>query len=466
MSIAIAIIGAGGFRWGPLNIRDILLDPLLAGSTVTLWDIDKTALDLVYEYGCFVESFAPFGSRVQRALSEDEALSGQDVILLTLNVGGLDLMRKEMDWTQRCGLLQPVGDTIGPAGFSRALRHLPVVLALAEKAERTSPGALMLNTTNPLTLLNQALVSRCELPVIGVCHEPHHVLNSLMWLFSLDDDSEITYTLSGQNHCSWLFDLSIDNRPLVSRWCEAGGTVDTVPVSPDLPAPAPQEGQAVWYAMRRLYHSSHGREPEGRQESDLYALFLNFYVFSRTGYFPACRPRHFAEFFRNWITPETQWGQLLGVPLTTVRSRTLYRQAQRDLVKGSLEKQDGSGLVLSEREIVPVIRSYVCDTGESLFVNMSSGLHSCIPQFIHEYRVPVNHSSLMAPPELPHALRSMHRFIHQQYQDWIDATLQQDENLMLQVLERDPSAHHIKDKEHYLQGILWLNQPVGRPCAA
>jgi alpha-galactosidase/6-phospho-beta-glucosidase family protein len=466
MSTAISIIGAGGFRWGPLNIRDILLDPMLAGSTVTLWDLDDTALDLVYEYGCFAASCAPFGSRVRRARSEDEALSGQDVILLTLNVGGLELMRKEIDWTQRCGLVQPVGDTTGPAGFSRALRHLPVILALAEKAQQTSPDALLLNTTNPLTLLNQALASRCDLPVIGVCHEPHHVLNSLKGLFNLDDDSEINYILTGQNHCSWLFDLSIGNRLLVSRWCEAGGTVSTEPVKPDLPAPALQESQAVWHAMRRLYRLSHGHEPEERQEAELYALFLNFYVFSRTGYFPACRPRHFAEFYKNWITPETQWGQLLGVPTSTVRSRILYRQAQRALVVGALEKRDGSDLVLSEREIVPVIRSTVCDAGESLFVNRSSGAYSCIPQFIHEYRVPVRQSSLMAPPELPHALRSMHRFIHQQYQDWIDATLQQDENLMLQVLERDPSAHHIKDKDHYLQGILWLNQPVGRPCAA
>lgn len=466
MSISISIIGAGGFRWGPLNIRDILLDPMLAGSTVTLWDADASALDLVYAYGRFVESCTLHGSRVHRACCEEEALAGQDVIVLTLNVGGLEAMRKEMDWLQACGGGQPVGDTVGAAGYSRALRHLPVMLQLAEQAARTSPGALLLNTTNPLTMLTQALWQRCALPVIGVCHEPHHVLHRLKGLFNIKNDDDIQMTVWGHNHCSWFLDLAIRDQDLRHGWQEAGGTVGSEPVTPDLPPPSPQEMQAIWNVLSHLYRLVHGQAPAGKAAMALYGITLNFYVFSRSGFFPACRPRHFSEFFRHWITPQTQWGQLLGVPLTTVRSRMLYRQRQRDLVTGALETQDRSGLVVSDREIGAVIRSYLCDTDESFFVNTSSMTHSCPPGFVHEYRVPVHRSSLAAPPEPPDALWPLHRLIHQQYQDWIEATLCQDQDRMREVLQRDPASSLIKDKDHLLQGILWLNQRISSSCAA
>jgi trimethylamine:corrinoid methyltransferase-like protein len=55
------------------------------------------------------------------------------------------------------GIIQPVGDTTGPGGLARALRHIPVHVQIARDMEDLCPRATLYNFTNPLTVMTQAI---------------------------------------------------------------------------------------------------------------------------------------------------------------------------------------------------------------------------------------------------------------------------------------------------------------------
>ena len=57
--------------------------------------------------------------------------------------------------TSRCparhGIAQTVGDSVGPGGVLRALRHVPELVAIARDVADLAPGAQLVNYSNPLT---------------------------------------------------------------------------------------------------------------------------------------------------------------------------------------------------------------------------------------------------------------------------------------------------------------------------
>ena len=86
-----------------------------------------------------------------------EALRDAEFVIVTITTGGLEAMRKDLDIPLRYGIYQSVGDTVGPGGWSRALRNVPVMVGIAQTMEQVCPDAWMLNLTNPLTALTRAV---------------------------------------------------------------------------------------------------------------------------------------------------------------------------------------------------------------------------------------------------------------------------------------------------------------------
>jgi alpha-galactosidase len=156
-SVKIVIIGGGSYAWGPLFIRDIVVTPALAGSTIVLHDINPTALDLVFALGEKVVRFNPSPFTLEKTEHLDKGLQGADFVILTITTGGLEAMRHDVEIPAKYGVFQPVGDTVGPGGLARALRNIPVVVDIARQMEALCPQAWLLNYTNPMTTLCRAV---------------------------------------------------------------------------------------------------------------------------------------------------------------------------------------------------------------------------------------------------------------------------------------------------------------------
>ena len=166
MTRKITIVGGGSYTWGPQFIRDIALLPDLHDSKIVLFDIDPEALDLVYSVGKLALEKMNVPVTLEKTLDQTEALTDADFVILTITTGKLKTMRVDLEVPEKYGIWQSVGDTVGPGGLSRGLRNIPVVVDIACHMEEVCPDAWLLNYTNPLTTLTQAVTRETKIRTI------------------------------------------------------------------------------------------------------------------------------------------------------------------------------------------------------------------------------------------------------------------------------------------------------------
>lgn len=167
----IVTIGAGSVAWGPRISIDFLLNPELDGTDVVLMDVDAEKVHLVRRLMERLVEERGFAKRVRATTDLREALTDADYVLTAISVGGDRLWRFDAMFPQIYGIFQPVGDTIGPGGLVRALRHAPALMRIGRTMlEVSKPGAVLIQLTNPMNPLCGALQRLEGLTVYGICH--------------------------------------------------------------------------------------------------------------------------------------------------------------------------------------------------------------------------------------------------------------------------------------------------------
>jgi alpha-galactosidase len=167
----IVTIGAGSIVWGPTINTDFLVNPELDGAELVLMDINAETLDLVQRFLERLIRENGFKKTITATTDLEEALRDADYVLTAISVGGDRLWRYDAIFPQVYGIFQPVGDTIGPGGMMRALRHIPALLKVGRTMQRVSkPGAKLLQLTNPMNPLCDALSQLEGFTVYGICH--------------------------------------------------------------------------------------------------------------------------------------------------------------------------------------------------------------------------------------------------------------------------------------------------------
>lgn len=167
----IAIVGAGSLNWGCGIVVDLLLNADLAEAQIRLIDIDEERLALVLEWCELARQRLQAGPQISAHTDLRDGLRGVTACLTAISVGGDRLWQYDATHPHLDGIFQPVGDTTGPGGAIRALRHAPVMQRIGRTlAEVAEPQALLLQLTNPLNALT-AMLDRIEsLQVYGFCH--------------------------------------------------------------------------------------------------------------------------------------------------------------------------------------------------------------------------------------------------------------------------------------------------------
>ncbi len=136
-----------------------------------LWlvDINQERLDVV---GGFAQRMvAAAGSPFQVHLTTDrrQGIAGASYVTTQLRVGGMEARRQDEYLGRRYGLVGQ--ETTGIGGMAKALRTIPVLLAIARDMAELAPGAPLVNFTNPAGLVTEALVRYAPaVPAVGVCN--------------------------------------------------------------------------------------------------------------------------------------------------------------------------------------------------------------------------------------------------------------------------------------------------------
>src|ERR1035438_5320581 len=149
--------------------RDILTFPELGDSEIVLMDIDGERLSRAYKLVSRMAETAKSPARVIATTDRRQALTGADYGVVTIQVGGTDQWETDIRVPERYGVSQCVGDTLGPGGIFRGLRHLAVFDGLVEDIADLCPRALVLQYSNPMAILTWR-ASLAGLRVVGLCH--------------------------------------------------------------------------------------------------------------------------------------------------------------------------------------------------------------------------------------------------------------------------------------------------------
>jgi 6-phospho-beta-glucosidase len=230
----LTLIGGGGVRT-PLAVAATLRRAGRVGlKEICLMDVDAERLHI---FGALARQAASHeGDSVCISSTTDarEALEGARYVITTFRVGG----ERARVLDERIALDSGVigQETTGAGGFAVALRSIPAILDYAGLLEEVSPGAWIINFTNPAGLVTQALRDRGFDHTVGICDSANGAQNAIAsWLKV--DEKRLQAEVFGLNHLSWARRVWLDGEnvlePLLRDPAFLSGTLQRL-FDPDL----------------------------------------------------------------------------------------------------------------------------------------------------------------------------------------------------------------------------------------
>ncbi len=144
---------------------------------------------------------------VTRTTELDAALKGADIVILSITTGGQESDYRGFEVCLKYGIPVGVGDTLGPPALARNLRTIPVVLALAKRMEALCPDAVMLNFTNPMSVLTGCMARHSSITTWGLCHSADELFRYFSRVFECGKQ-DIDLEIGGVNHQAFVTRVS------------------------------------------------------------------------------------------------------------------------------------------------------------------------------------------------------------------------------------------------------------------
>src|SRR3954447_3422272 len=213
---SIVLIGAGSTVFTPGLMTDLASSRVFDGWTVHLVDLNVDAAETMARLGRRIAAERGATLTFVPHVDRREALPGARFVTTTIAVGAAASWRHDVEVPARHGIAQTVGDSVGPGGVLRALRHVPELVAIAGDVADLAPEALMVNYSNPLTANVMGITSQTPVTAVGLCHGTMHTLSTLAGDLDVPRD-EVHAVFAGLNHLCWLLDLRRGGEDLYPR---------------------------------------------------------------------------------------------------------------------------------------------------------------------------------------------------------------------------------------------------------
>ena len=167
---------------------------------LVLLDIDAGRLSVVGGLAQRMLDYLDWTGRLTLTGDRDTAIDGADFVLIQLRVGGQATRLIDETLPPRFGVIGQ--ETTGAGGFAKGLRTVPVVLELAELADRrAAPGAWIVDFTNPVGIVTQALLDHGH-RAIGLCNVAINIQRTIASRLGVAAD-RVALEHVGLNHLSW-----------------------------------------------------------------------------------------------------------------------------------------------------------------------------------------------------------------------------------------------------------------------
>src|SRR6187397_2193041 len=200
-SIKVAVIG-GGSTYTPELIEGIAArNERLPVDELMLMDISAERLELIAGLARRIMGKLGWPGRISTTLTAEEAVDGASFVLVQLRVGGQQARLMDETVPPRFGTIGQ--ETTGAGGFAKALRTVQPVLELGELAgKRGAPGAWLVDFTNPVGIITQALLDAGH-RAVGLCNVAIGLQRRLAERFGVQpEDVQLGHV--GLNHLTWV----------------------------------------------------------------------------------------------------------------------------------------------------------------------------------------------------------------------------------------------------------------------
>ena len=203
----IVLIGAGSHFFARNIITDILSYPGLRDSTITLvGHVHQEPVELVAAFARKMAKQHNFNTNIEFTMNRREALKGADYVLVAIKVGGGAAGQADKKITDKFGVDESAGDTIGPLGVFFGLRNVPVMMDICRDMAELCPQALLINYTNPLAIIGWAMSDYTKIKNVGICNGVQSTAADLARYLGAPLD-ELSYWIGGINHMAWFLRL-------------------------------------------------------------------------------------------------------------------------------------------------------------------------------------------------------------------------------------------------------------------
>ncbi|MBN2289555.1 MAG: hypothetical protein JXQ83_09510 [Candidatus Glassbacteria bacterium] len=315
----IVLVGAGSALFTRGLLGNLVVNPEYEECTIVLMDVDPEILSLMEHYARRLVGDNGYGLKIEATTDLAQAVDGADFVVCTVAANDSAARLIEIEVPLSCGYHHSWGDTTGPSGVFRALRHIPIFLELAGEMERRCPGAWLLNLTNPMTALCRAVSRESKIKILGFCDGPPYFRRLIeKKVFGLPEGALKT-KMVGVDHLVWVLEMYNGRQDLYPQFRTCA------------------EKMGTRFAANRV-------------------------ILDSFGYYPIPSPEHLSEFF-SFVLRDRDTMEKYGLKDMDVR---WHRQRRKKLLN-DLDKEVKSSEPVRpvplppEEEITDIIRSIVND---------------------------------------------------------------------------------------------------------
>jgi 6-phospho-beta-glucosidase len=245
----IAVVG-GGSTYTPELVSGLAGErERLDVTELVLQDIDPERLEVVGGLAGRMLERDGFSGALTLTDDLDRALDGADFVLVQIRVGGQQARLSDETVPLACGCVGQ--ETTGAGGLAKALRTVPVVLSIADRAhELAAGGAWIVDFTNPVGIVTRALRDAGH-RAVGLCNVAIGFQRTAARMLGVEPQ-RLVIDQVGLNHLTWVRAVLLDGKDVLPELIANHG--EELAGSSHLPREALEElGAVPSYYLRYFY---------------------------------------------------------------------------------------------------------------------------------------------------------------------------------------------------------------------
>jgi 6-phospho-beta-glucosidase len=275
----LAVIGAGS-TYTPELVSGLMRErERIDVRELVLHDIDPDRREVVGGLARRILERQGFSGGLAITGELDRALDGADAVLIQIRVGGQAARLRDETIPAACGCVGQ--ETTGAGGLAKAMRTVPVVLEIAQRARKlANADAWIVDFTNPVGIVTRALLDAGH-RAIGLCNVAINFQRQIAGHLGVPA-KRVLVDQVGLNHLTWIRAVWVDGRDVLDEVIHGYG--DALAHEIGLPRALLEELRAVpsyylryFYAEREVVQEQRMTTPRAQTVAEIERGLLDLY---------------------------------------------------------------------------------------------------------------------------------------------------------------------------------------------